>query len=719
MFDGNGEALLVQKTNLLLKLAGLNASIISITQLKFTAPVIIVKLFSFLFSNNVARGQINYTPSNRYHHQSNVAIVLKEMQRMHRDDFILQNTTAYSIVDGDMTGIEAVINSLNEEAKSAQQSIVQSPRPYINHDIAHPGGKTGIKWHSDKFSGIRVAVTDRDVKGFYDALKKRSKQNCAEDLINVVQSINFVESNLTPQPPIMLSANIARPSSAPPTRPGRRSQAKNSQPMSSTHARTHSPPVVARVGSPAHRPFSSPGSPPPPLSSPSPLPLRGRYPNQRLKTSTQQYVNKMAELREVTMCRGVGLVPRELPIYSLMETLDIVISAEHCHNCTHHTTTLRHKASEYVSHATIALQHLTHIVHSLRPCARVGVVRFSIADPGRLGALEVQVAFRNSRGDILKKVIFSKLQAQRWPTKSTLEKRFTSFYHTLGIQQTSDSHGELYDTYSDDVMGRYPVGTGDWSEVPISSPSWSYSPLQQQGTGKEKCNPFPAVQWAFDSRPLQTPSRFETGAEVRVLRVRNKWGGVERYSQRGVVIKLIESQDYWAAMLAIRLRYSGVEIICPSSECIAMNEQDLDSPPELSLLTGVVPHPLRVLLRYMDDTASFSWRVLSPSDRAVKRKNSRTDIYLCRASFFQQIAELAWISIRDRPGRSSDTLRDYYCDDDNLGDVDVQLAYSEQVLDWVFLSYGTLADMRHLTECALVTEDHFASTSTALSITVE
>ena len=96
-----------------------------------------------------------------------------------------------------------------------------------------------------------------------------------------------------------------------------------------------------------------------------PPPTRAEWPSK----STGQSVEKW--MKRIMMERGIGdetsldpnAQPRHYRAYSLLEKMDFVISVEHCYNCEHHNTTLRHDAQEYVRQANAIMKKLAQIAH--------------------------------------------------------------------------------------------------------------------------------------------------------------------------------------------------------------------------------------------------------------------------------------------------------------------------------------------------------------------
>ena len=117
-------------------------------------------------------------------------------------------------------------------------------------------------------------------------------------------------------------------------------------------------------------------------------------------------------------------------------------------------------------------------------CARVGVTRLRARITSkskqtdvdsRIGAFEVQVAFKNSRGEIYTELLHSKLLSRHWPNRSALERKLKAFVLKSGVgvhplydpNMTSDGFGS-------EGLGSYPVGFVEWEETPLADATWVF-----------------------------------------------------------------------------------------------------------------------------------------------------------------------------------------------------------------------------------------------------
>jgi hypothetical protein len=347
--------------------------------------------------------------------------------------------------------------------------------------------------------------------------------------------------------------------------------------------------------------------------------------SQRFEKSMDQYVQKQRLEREQRE-HYTKPVPKDFTTakcfgaYRGLEPLDLVISVEHCHDCENHSITTWHDADEYVNVAHHTLKHLAEYVHSQCLCVRLGVVRFQakigthvchpvnahspLAEPkqaaqiapvvdadSRIGALEVQIAYRNKHGQVLFDLLHSKLATTRWPSKSVIERRLQAFVSkakipTFSLPEDGDCEyagyascgaagGSGSGSGSEEGLIDYPVGVGPWAATALASRGW-FLPIvakklrlvaeassqknkqpstsskpqtprdTKQVSGKDSKNAqSPAepeneddvdnratlvVQWVYDSRGSVVPLPISVGSTVCVF-------DVETYYQDGATAK--------------------------------------------------------------------------------------------------------------------------------------------------------------------------------------
>jgi hypothetical protein len=130
----------------------------------------------------------------------------------------------------------------------------------------------------------------------------------------------------------------------------------------------------------------------------------------------------------------------------------------------------------------------------------------------RIGALEVQVAFKDSKGVVLSDILHSKLQSRHWPSKASMEKKLKAFL----IQSRISVHPPVDPDpcapgIGTDGIGCYPVGFVSWEETPLADAMWMFPANRSVGTVELNCrfekveNPESKslnIQWVFDARQV-------------------------------------------------------------------------------------------------------------------------------------------------------------------------------------------------------------------------
>ena len=116
-------------------------------------------------------------------------------------------------------------------------------------------------------------------------------------------------------------------------------------------------------------------------------------------------------------------------------------------------------------------------------CARVGVSRVrarisrktKLTDAGsRIGAFEIQVAYRNGLKEIVVDLLHSKLVTCRWPSKSVIEKRIRAFIAKCGIPTHPTDAPEVEKDYGTDGLADYPIGNISWETTALAMETWTF-----------------------------------------------------------------------------------------------------------------------------------------------------------------------------------------------------------------------------------------------------
>ena len=457
-------------------------------------------------------------------------------------------------------------------------------------------------------------------------------------------------------------------------------------------------------------------------------PTRPHWPGSSTEGSVDEWLKKQKELkdREHNISAPTLAQPKYYHSYSKLEPRDLIISIEHCHNCNHHNIHTRHDANGYITHADQMLRALAQVAHESCISTRIGVIRFKAnVTPkskqsdvnNRIGAFEIQVAYKGTNGQVTPEILHSKLITRRWPSKSVLEKRFKSYISKLRIPTYSSEEKDsgTYKETGAEGLGEYPIGVGSWSETPLADASWSYPAHliiqaappatkdsdattaanddtndagQSDDNGDDVVNignnkALVNVQWVFDSRNVtSTQHPFPIGSNVRVKNVVHPRSSVER-KQLLAVVKGYPGSTTLQDTVHIQLKYHSEGLDVHVSD---LNDDDHTSS---SLPPKSVPTELEALILLASKQyKEFPWKVMDSDDKVKTESN---EYFLSRTSYFHQIRNLVY-DIEVKMNGVSGAVKH-----PKTGKmVDLQAVYSEECLDWVFNKYGKLADMSSL-----------------------
>jgi hypothetical protein len=424
-----------------------------------------------------------------------------------------------------------------------------------------------------------------------------------------------------------------------------------------------------------------------------PEPTNPQWPGARTERSVKEYIVKSKVARAGPDKLPPGSLPsaRMLSTYQDLKDSDMLITVEHCCNCHFHNTTLRHDAAQYCAEADTMLKALAASVHASNPCIRLGVYRFN-ADVtpksrdsdanSRIGAFEVQVAYRDMFGDLQREMLHSKLASRRWPSKSVTHKRLATFLSKVKVKTHKEpGDGDVYDT-----EGSCPAGIGHWEELGIGGQAWCYvnyagtsAPAGRSSKSKNQGNTGTteavaesadvSVEWLFDARQFGDAPLFAAGEEVWV----SKHGG-ERHPLPGAVLKADGKNAAMERVVTVRLSYVDAPVTVPEAHCA---RRDAFAHPLPSYGVGDIPVQLRVL--FVHGKSQMHWKV-QENDAVHVDGLGDTQHLLCRKSIYQQIKDLALAVEKAKRGRGTFLVPS---DDPSEADVDLQLSYAEPVLDWV------------------------------------
>jgi len=530
--------------------------------------------------------------------------------------------------------------------------------------------------------------------------------------------------------------------------------------------------------------------PPAPQLSPTRGPTLAEWPGETTKMSAEEWVRKAKLERNLKEQKALAhleavkelIRPRIFGAYKKLDKLDMVFSIEHCFQCHCHNVTLRHSSQEYVKKADFFLKMLAQFAHSCSVGVRVGVTRFhanitsksrDTDKDSRIGAFEVQVACKNSKGEVVVEMLHSKLSTRRWPSKGVMEKRLRSFFdkHSLPTyyfrNATDTDDAPDYSNFANDGLGTYPIGIGAWSSTPLGEANWYFpaddavipeeppAPKKTGGTSSKKA-PAPAspaksasatatssstggagepegvsgVQWVYDARGAIATPRFPIGTTVYVYGVSGGVGGAGRWPILAVVKSApIDS----TGIISIKPKYT---LSSSSSGGKGAKDGDVEVHESLCVsLTGYVPPVLNlppppldlmpselmvcVLIAAHEGVglpiaspaargafAKLQWQIFDPKEDRGGGSGGGP-VMLCRNSFYHQIKILVG-KIESKypvPLSSSSVMEEGGgggIDDDDVilvpsnthpytnKHIDLQLAYQEPTLDWVFSKLGIM-----------------------------
>jgi hypothetical protein len=424
------------------------------------------------------------------------------------------------------------------------------------------------------------------------------------------------------------------------------------------------------------------------------------------------------------------LIPRYFASYRRLHKRDLVITIEHCHSCCEHDSNTRHVASKYTTMADYTLKMIAEICHEMCLSVRVGVFRFKariVLAPGevdsdsRIGAFEVQAAYRDSYDEIHYEILHSKLATTYWPSRSALVRKMEAFVEKADMHKHIRSRSAQWMDHGDDGLKIYPVGVGPWSGSKLAvgtalgdDPSWEF-PVKllrrrlveeddddgaDMGSSRSpRKQRLYNVNWVYDSREMIQGVEYSVGQMVRILGLETPTGTRERHVLCGIVKAVLPQPDE-PAKLTVRLKYHNDEIIVSVQQCAPFENSDVvkrDPDTLPSELEGLI----LIANRFQDSgLAVYEPRVGEDGHLANKWMTPSADdkgegnhIFLTKSTFFHQMRRLAAVVEQKLHERGLMlTHSDAKNPSSNKG-VDLQKSYSEEVINWVFSRYGRLADM--------------------------
>lgn len=130
----------------------------------------------------------------------------------------------------------------------------------------------------------------------------------------------------------------------------------------------------------------------------------------------------------------------------------------------------------------------------------------------RIGACEVQLAYKDGKGSVKPFLLHSKLKSRHWPSKASMEKKFRSFLieNDIALQRPRKIASSC-DGIGSDGISPYPIGLVEWDQTPLGDTTWMFPPSRSADSVELNCN-FDNVdgamekslniQWVYDARQV-------------------------------------------------------------------------------------------------------------------------------------------------------------------------------------------------------------------------
>lgn len=427
------------------------------------------------------------------------------------------------------------------------------------------------------------------------------------------------------------------------------------------------------------------------------------------------------------------LKPVVYSFYSSLEPWDMLISIEHCHHCQHHNFSLRHDENEYVRKSEAFLQSVVMWAHQCRLAIRVGVIRFPaplISETScpqdqdtRIGAFEIQVAWKSIKSELVIEVLHSKLATRRWPSKSVLEKRFRAWVLQKKIPTLRYSVPESGAMANDSVTPSFIP----FDDLAISQSHWRCSWVGGSDDVMNNRN-IASEAWIYDCRTVE--KFLDIGDLIKVHHTLNPRSHPEHLYfsgsvqstllsttelPRGVRIYPTQSDSSTSAnpsYYKVQLRYEELSVFVPAENClpIALFHTSIKEQSN----SAVMPLVLDVFFYYLarassssSNASSFHWKKVFSEDLALG--SQQQFLRISRRSFFQQCRMMV-AQIEDLCDQFPEFSDHQYQDfgliavpldvqrlrkdrwKDNVSREDavvlLQLCYDEATIDWIFTSSG-------------------------------
>jgi hypothetical protein len=357
---------------------------------------------------------------------------------------------------------------------------------------------------------------------------------------------------------------------------------------------------------------------------------------------------------------------------------------------------------------------------------------------GRLGAFEVQIIYKatddtGGTAVVVRELLHSKLASQRWPSRSVVVRRCKAFLTRYCVPVYSSRGGKVpddqeagegavvsYVTVNDYPKGAsvplsatvlggvneyaFPIAVTTDAAPPGTTPDNTHNDSVQQ---QEQATV--AIQWIYDTAEAASMHFYSAGDSVWVRHLTLPGGGKERCFLPGT-IQTVDStpggvQQGNIGSLDVLIKYHETSVSVSAEQCVSASSaivpleytkvynKDAGMPLSLAmaLYLGLPPQLQGSGTGTSAGKASSGlWRVIHRLDQKDKDSGS---VSLCRHSAFHQLRNLVeqveakqWREqgAAGAGDNKQDTAPPGMVRAPSGDTVDLQLAYSEPVLNWLF-----------------------------------
>jgi hypothetical protein len=418
----------------------------------------------------------------------------------------------------------------------------------------------------------------------------------------------------------------------------------------------------------------------------------------------------------------------------LMSPFDFLICVEHCCNCIEHQDTTQHEESKYVDSANDVIRYLSESVHDSKLSVRLGVLRHKIAVEKRIGGFEIKILYKGEKGSS-SCLLHSKLATRKWPSKSVMDKKLNNFIMELDIPRHDKSHRTFLCSRRDG-SSQYPVGFGPWHELAISDLAWQFRGFSIGGRSentlpesftsdviKDSLSGFMSspIEWIMDTRE-RNRIKYDAGIIVRVQKVSSAGIPHDRHGLYATTVGYEEKDPEGVNILYVQLKYFERPMMVDETQLIVSEASASPASipysaqmPESLMLVLLLSGTHRCKLPTIRD--SFEHELIESLNRiqfyeARMDRSDSADIVLYEeivtsgkytermVSRFNEVSERSRQSLFHYLRHTTahiEHLLDLYGNANTCGDgtprvknpftgrdVDLQLCYSENVLDWIY-----------------------------------